>query len=138
MDPDQTKSRSINVNYCHLGFKKDEDVGDGTVWVKIEVNPPGQRHGKCYATDALHSDPASRLAFRVRYKNSRGEQQERYAHARGRKPLYAANTLVDILVDDTPNETIAKTSRRYLYFTSESKFPEELKRFLGGGYTADI
>jgi hypothetical protein len=31
MDPDQTKSRSINVNYCHLGFKKGEDVGDGTV-----------------------------------------------------------------------------------------------------------
>jgi hypothetical protein len=138
MDPNQTKSRSINVNYCNIGFGKNEDVGDGTVWVKIEVNPPGQRHEKCYAADALDSDPASRLAFCVRYKDSRGERQERYAHAQGRKPLYAANTLVDILVDDRPNEIIAKTSRRYLYFTSESKFPEELKRFVGGGYTPDI
>lgn len=137
MDPDQTKSRSINVNYCHLGFKKDEDVGDGTVRVEIEVNPPGQRHGKCYATDALDSDPASRLAFRVRYKDSGGQKQERYSYGKGRKSLYAANTLVDILVDDTPNEMIDKTSRRYLYFTSESKFPEELEQFVGG-YTADI
>lgn len=138
MDPDQTRSRSINVNYCKIGFEKGENVGDGTIRVKIEVNPPGQRHGKCYATDALDSDPASRLAFRVRYKNSRGEQQEKYAFAQGRKSTYTANTLVDILVDDRPNEMIAKTSRRYLYFTSESKIPEELKRFVGGAYTADI
>ncbi|KGO50967.1 hypothetical protein PEX1_083610 [Penicillium expansum] len=137
MGPENTRSRSINVNYCRIGFQKNEDVGDGTVSVKIEVNPPGQQHGKCYATGALDSDPASRPAFRVRYKSSRREQQERYAHAQGRKSLYAANTLVDILVDNKPNEMITKTPRRYLYFNSESKFPEELKRFVGGAYTED-
>lgn len=109
MGPENTRSRSINVNYCRIGFQKNEDVGDGTVSVKIEVNPPGQQHGKCYVTGALDSDPASRPAFRVRYKSSGREQQERYAHAQGRKSLYAANTLVDILVDNKPNEMITKT-----------------------------
>jgi hypothetical protein len=59
--------------------------------------------------------------------NCQGDQQEEYAHiAGGDKNLSATNTLVDILVDNMPNENIAKTTHRCLYFTSEIKISPEL------------
>lgn len=131
----RAKNRAININYCHVSFAEGEDIGDGLIRVQIQIVPPGQRHENCYAAGASDSDPASRLAFRLRYVDSQGTQQERFAHAGGERNACAANTLVDILVDDKPYEVIAKSPRRYLYFTGESKISPELKRFIGGGYT---
>lgn len=51
------------------------------------------------------------------------------------KSIYTANALVDILAHDKPNEEIARTPRRYLYFGKESHIPPGLERFLGGAFT---
>src|SRR5699024_9630968 len=91
-------------------------VGDGTVFVKIEICPSGQRHPEVYATSALDEDPASRLAFRVRFIDSAGSEVQYYEKNSNISPLFRANTFVDILANELPNEIIALRPRRYLAF----------------------
>ncbi|KAK1143145.1 hypothetical protein N8T08_007031 [Aspergillus melleus] len=129
-----SSKRTVNPYYCSIAFPPDMDIGDGSVWVKIEICPLGQRHPEVYAKFATNEDPASRLAFRVRYKVSEGTEHQFYGDTTSSTLVYRANTLVDILANNIPDEIIAKTPRRYLYFRKES-CPPGLERFGGGNYT---
>lgn len=135
-DPDLSRSnRTITPNSCHIGIARFEDIGDGTIWVRIEVSEAGQRHPQCYVSEALESDPASRLAFKLRYQPSSGPEVTRFGHRGGFQAIYAANTLVDILVDGKSYQEIAKTPRRYIFLGDVIECPDELQRFRKGGYT---
>ncbi|KAH8431664.1 uncharacterized protein LDX57_009319 [Aspergillus melleus] len=127
--------RTISLNYCPIQFPPGMDAGDGSVFVKIEICPPGQRHPEVYATSATDEDPASRLAFRVRYQDSAGLDRHFYAKDSNVTPLLRANTFVDILINDVSNEIIAQTPRRWLYL-KKGRSIAGLEKFEGGGYTS--
>ncbi|KAK1142213.1 hypothetical protein N8T08_008139 [Aspergillus melleus] len=93
------------------------------------------RHAEVYATSATDEDPASRLAFRVRYQDSAGLDRHFYAKDSNVTPVFRANTFVDILINDVPNETIAQTPRRWLYL-KKGRSIAGLEKFEGGGYTS--
>jgi hypothetical protein len=134
-NPDQSRSRSIYVNYCLIVLPKGKDIGNGTIWVTIEIEPPGKKHPQCYATAASDQDPANRLAFKLRYQPSHGPEVQEYGHRHTLTSTCTANTFVDILSHNKPNEEIARTPRRYLYFGKESHVPLGLERFRGGAFT---
>ncbi|KAB8210838.1 hypothetical protein BDV34DRAFT_220017 [Aspergillus parasiticus] len=129
-----TYERSISLNYCPIKFPSGMDVGDGTIYVKIEICPFGQRHPEVYATSATDEDPACRLAFHVRFTDSTGSEVKYYERNTNTSPLFRANTFVDILANDVPDEQIARTPRRYLHF-KKGKSPAGLEGFEGGSYT---
>ncbi|KAB8261064.1 hypothetical protein BDV32DRAFT_137719 [Aspergillus pseudonomiae] len=110
------------------------DVGDGTIYVKIEICPFGQRHPKVYATSATDDDPACRLAFYVRFTDSTGSEVRYYERNANTSPLFRANTFVDVLANSVPDEQIAKTPRRYLHY-KKGMSPAGLEGFEGGSYT---
>jgi hypothetical protein len=133
-DTNTNSPRTISVNYCPIDFAIGEDIGDGTVFVKIEIYPLGERHPECYATLATDADPSSRLGFRLRFKPSNGPEIHRYATHGGIKSVWRANAHADILLGKSIEE-IACLPRRYIYFWGESRIPKGLERFLNGGYT---
>ncbi|KAJ5179717.1 hypothetical protein N7492_002927 [Penicillium capsulatum] len=134
--PDISRSgRTITLNRCHISIHQFEDIGDGTIWVRIEVSEPGQRHPHCYAPKALDSDPASRLAFRLRYQPSSGPEVVRFGDRSGFQAIYAGNTFLDILLEGKSYEEIAKIPRRYIFLGNLKECPDELKRFCPGAYT---
>ncbi|KAJ5171853.1 hypothetical protein N7492_004446 [Penicillium capsulatum] len=135
-DPDRSRTnRTIALNRCHIDIDQFEDIGDGTIWVQIEISEPGQRHLQCYALEATKSDPASRLAFKLRYQPSSGPEVIRFGHRGGVQAIYAGNTFVDILIEKKSYEQIAKTPRRYIFLGKLKECPNGLMRFREGGYT---
>ena len=133
--PDQSRpSRTITINRP-ISIYQFEDIGDGTIWVQIEVSERGQRHPQCYVPEAPDSDPVGRLAFKFRYQPSFGPEVTRYGHRGGFLSIYAGNTLVDILAEEKPYEQIAKTPRRYIFLGNVMECPDEVKKFRKGGYT---
>ncbi|OJJ52653.1 hypothetical protein ASPSYDRAFT_51789 [Aspergillus sydowii CBS 593.65] len=131
---DPAGSRKISVKYCPIVFPAGEDIGNGEAYVKIVINPPGKAHPQCYATRATDVDPASRMAFQLRFQPFKGPEVKRYATHDALTSIYRANTLVDILLG-IPIEDIARKPRRYIYFWGESRIPAGLERFMGGSYT---
>lgn len=82
------------------------------MFVKIEICLSDQRHPEAYATFATDKDPASRLAFHVRFKTSTGSGIRYYEHNTQISPLFRANSFVEILADDLPNEIVSQRTRR--------------------------
>jgi hypothetical protein len=113
-NPPKGNLRLIRVNYCPISFGPGDDLGNGQVFVKIEISPPGERHPHCYATQASDIDPAKRLAFRLRYQPSSGPELQRYATDGSLKSVWKANTHVDMLLGK-PLEEIACTPRRFVH-----------------------
>jgi hypothetical protein len=111
------------------------DVGDGTVYIQIEICKAGLRHPNIYATAAKDEDPASRLAFKVRFKDSCGSEVSYYETNNNITPIFRANAFVDILADEKPDEVIARTARRYLNI-HKGCAPPGLEEFEGGKYTS--
>ncbi|QKX64287.1 uncharacterized protein TRUGW13939_11460 [Talaromyces rugulosus] len=135
-NPDPNVTRAIAVNSCYIFFRKGEDIGDGTIYVRIEIKPHGERHPNCYVPQALDTDPASRLGFLLRYTPSSGPERQRFAvTGNSSRSLYAANTFVNLMADGMYYEEIAKFPRRYIYLNKESAHGPELARFVDGGYT---
>ncbi|QKX53381.1 uncharacterized protein TRUGW13939_00459 [Talaromyces rugulosus] len=136
VNPDTSACRHIVVSCCRIAISgKGQDIGDGTIRVRIQVEPHGKRHPNCYATKALDEDPASRLAFLIKYKPYSGPEIQRFAKSQGDMGLYAANTFVNIIADRMSLEEIATFPRRYIYLHKESTYGPELERFVGGNYT---
>lgn len=106
------------------------------MFVKIEICPSDQRHPEVYATSALDENSASRLAFRVRLIDSTSSKVQYYEKNSNISPLFKANTLVDILANELPDEIIALSlrPRRYLNF-KKGCAPRGLEHFEGGKYT---
>ncbi|KAL3475238.1 hypothetical protein BJX99DRAFT_271176 [Aspergillus californicus] len=125
--------RLIRVKSCPITFPADMDVGTGDVFVKVELSPPGEYHPECYATEALDSDPANRLALRVRFKNTADTEVTYYEKNPNRGPLYRTNAFVDIL-HGVSQDVIAETERRYLSYPT-GRAPPGLERFENGNYT---
>ncbi len=112
------------------------DIQNDRVYIKVEISKPGCRHADCYATSAMDEDPASRLAFRVRYVTSAGKEDVFYAKNDKVTNVFRANSFVDILVDQKSDLDIAETPRRYLYSTRPTKYlHEKLVKFVRGNYT---
>lgn len=134
-----TYERSISLNYCPIKFSPGLDVGNGHVLVKIEICPSGQRHPETYATSANDEDPACRLAFRVRYRDSTGLEVQYYKKNSNMSPLFRANEFVDVLADEIPSELIAQMPRRYLAF-KKGQAPPRSRNFreVGGNYTTSL
>ncbi|OJJ55566.1 hypothetical protein ASPSYDRAFT_1159393 [Aspergillus sydowii CBS 593.65] len=125
--------RLVRVCMCPIKFPAEVDVGDGTIFVKVELSPLGQQHPHQYALSATHDDPACRLALRVRIKDTAGIETVYYEQNSNERPLYRANSFVDILNRRSPFD-IASTERRYLFY-GPGRAPRGLEVFEGGGYT---
>lgn len=63
----------IHIRSCPIDIPSEADIADGSIHVSIEISEQGSRHPNVYATAARNEDPASRLAFRCRYRNSSEE-----------------------------------------------------------------
>lgn len=126
------------VHHCRMLFLKSDDLGDGTIYLKIELETEKLEHPQFYATQALPSDPARRLAFKVRWKTSSGTEVERYQRCALPTAPFRANTFLDVLIDGKPVEEIAQTPRRYINFRKNSKIPPGLEQFIGGACTSKI
>ncbi|KAJ5753373.1 uncharacterized protein N7511_007526 [Penicillium nucicola] len=133
-NPDIDQHRTIYVNYCPIELPRGEDIGDGTVQVKIEITPPGESHPQCYSTQATDMDPSCCLAFQVKYSPHNGPDITKYVTHSRLTSVWKANTFVDVL-RGKPIEEIACTPRRYIYFWKDSRIPPGLEKFVGGGYT---
>jgi len=135
----QQNFRMLHLNNCPIQFPSEVDISDDTVYIKIEISEPGFRHCDCYAVLARDEDPASRLAFRVRYVTSSGKEEAFYAKDANLPNVYRSNSFVDILIDEKPDLEIAETPRRYLYFTRDTaQLHEKLRRFIRGGFTSPL
>ncbi|CEI42108.1 unnamed protein product [Fusarium venenatum] len=112
-------------------------VKENTVFIWIEICPPGKRHPSFYATSARYEDPTNRLAFRVVYTNlSSAQEVDEYAFRSVYSAVCRANTLVDILWDGKSDEDITQTPRRYLEVTAQKeKAKPYLETLVKGGYT---
>ncbi|GIK02209.1 hypothetical protein Aspvir_006258 [Aspergillus viridinutans] len=104
--------------------------------VRAELKPPGERHPNCWATQTRDSDPGARVGITVRRKEG-NRWITTYATNDGPWAPYKANTFADWLTG-VESIRIAQKPRRYLHFQPWQKnLSEELKFFVGGGYTND-
>jgi hypothetical protein len=105
--------------------------------VRAELKPAGQRHPKCWATQARDSDPGARVAITVTREEG-NRWITTYATNDGTLAPYKANTFVDWLTG-VEYIRIAREPRRFLHFqpSLQKYLPEELQYFVGGGYTND-
>jgi len=128
--------RRLVLNYCSIHFPREMDIRDNKVYIKIEMSDPGRRHPDCYATAATDEDPACRLAFRVRYVTSSGNNEVFYPKDVQLTNVFRANSFADILLGRSDLD-IAQTPRRYLYTSVlPENLPKELAKFSGGAYTS--
>ncbi|KAJ5832070.1 hypothetical protein N7474_000381 [Penicillium riverlandense] len=126
----------FKVHFCNVFFSKLEDLGDGIVNVKIEIEMDKQEHPQYYATGALASDPARRLALKLRWHTSSGREVQRYYRYPDLKAPHRANTLFDMLVHGKSFEEIAQLPRRYIDYSGNP--PPGFERFKNGGYTSEL
>ncbi|KAL4879848.1 hypothetical protein BJY04DRAFT_219656 [Aspergillus karnatakaensis] len=129
------KWREIRIGYCPIYFQPGTDIGDGSVWIKIDICEAGRIHPEAYAASSELEDPASRLAFRLRYRDSVGCDKSFYPKAPGERVVLRANTFVEILLSQKHVLDIQSQPRRFLYFP-KGKATHGLTKFEGGVYTS--
>ncbi|KAJ5083337.1 hypothetical protein N7456_012764 [Penicillium angulare] len=132
VDPNQHQVQT-HVSYCTIAFSKFEDIGNGGIYVKIEIEMDKNEHPSYYALSASEDDPARKLAFRLRWTLLSGEEMQRYHRVPGMPSVFKANSFHDRLVHGLSLEQIAQKPRRWLITGPNS--PHGLARFKAGGYT---
>ena len=133
------QSCRFHVCYCPVDFTMVKDLSSENriAFVQIEIRPKEMQHPNMYATSALDTDPACRLAFLIKYTNKDGAGNQFYATNRNRAPLYRANSAVDILADRVAKSVVAKTARRYLAISKAAASDDPtLSQFIKGAYTS--
>ncbi|KAJ6125273.1 hypothetical protein N7471_012590 [Penicillium samsonianum] len=113
----------------------------GGFWVKAELSCVGERHPHVWATNATLEDPGSRLAIRIRIRDSDGREiATEYPSSDTWQACYKANRIVDELNGDSCLE-ISKRPRRHIFVDARHKGllrrHPELEIFVGGAFTGN-
>jgi hypothetical protein len=139
-------AKAANGNYVvnHSALMKfkihhpDVKFEDGFT-IKMELNPPGERHPNVYVPEALDTDPCSRLAVKATMTLTDGTLHEMYLIDRHQDKLRSPmiyNSVFDWLQGDTWEQiALANKPRRFVIVYSKSP---AVARFTGSGnYTAN-
>ena len=121
--PDKVHSagRVVTLCYMMLTFPSHWEFGERFITIFPEFSAPGTRNPDVYATAALESDPASRLAIRACGKLKDGEEFSIYMHRDTEQAVFAANAFADRVLDGIDKRDLHRRPRRYVHPPQRSR-----------------
>ena len=90
------------------------DFGNKYITIHPEFSAPGTRHPEVYATRALDTDPASRLAIRSTGVRKDGTSFDMFLHLDAQSAVFRANSFADRILDGKSVADIMGLPRRFV------------------------
>ncbi|KFA72307.1 hypothetical protein S40288_02447 [Stachybotrys chartarum IBT 40288] len=104
----------VNLGYIELYFPRDMEFGERYITIHPEFSAQGIRHPEVYATRALGTDPASRLAIRSTGILKDGTPFDIFLYRNAESAVLRANAFADRVLDGKNRAEIQVLPRRWV------------------------